>query len=262
MKFTVEQIVELYRAEAAKHGDSGTSTIQDMRTRRLEMDALFACLRDGLKVLEVGCGNGFVAHAMVDRFDIDLDAIDFSPDLIAVAKQRTASGTRGRVSFAQGDILTYRKPSAYDLVYSERCIQNLVSWEEQQKGLRNIVASLKSGGTFVMLESFWTGLNNLNAARAELGLEPIAESWHNIFFHEDQTKEYLDSIGCRYVDQNCFLSGYYFGSRVLLPALLPEGKQASSTSILNEFFSALPAAGDFCPMKIMLFEKGTGVSAR
>jgi hypothetical protein len=106
-----------------------------------------------------------------------------------------------------------------------------------------------------MLESFWTGLNNLNAARAELGLEPIPESWHNIFFHEDQTKEFMEQIGCRYVDQNCFLSGYYFGSRVLLPALLPEGKKASSTSILNEFFSALPAAGDFCPMKIVRFEK-------
>ncbi len=61
--------------------------------------------------------------------------------------------------------------------------------------------------------------------RAELGLEPIPESWHNVFFHEDQTKEYLASIGCTYVDQNCFLSGYYFGSRVLLPALLPEGQE-------------------------------------
>lgn len=255
MKYTVDQIIALYEAEAKKHGGAGTSTIQDMRTRKLEMDALFSYLRDGLKVLEVGCGNGFVAATMVDQFDIDLDAIDFSPDLIALAKQRPAAGARGRVSFSQGDILTYRKPGTYDLVYSERCIQNLVSWEEQQKGLRNIAASLKSGGTFVMLESFWTGLNNLNAARAELGLEPIPESWHNVFFHEDQTKEFLDSIGCRYVDQNCFLSGYYFGSRVLLPALLPDGKKASSTSILNEFFCALPAAGDFCPMKIVRFEK-------
>ncbi len=89
MKYTTDQILALYRSEAKKHGGAGTSTIQDMRTRKLEMDALFSYLRDGLKVLEVGCGNGFVARTMVDQFDIDLDAIDFSPDLIALAKQRS-----------------------------------------------------------------------------------------------------------------------------------------------------------------------------
>jgi hypothetical protein len=58
-----------------------------------------------------------------------------------------------------------------------------------------------------------------------------------------------------YVDQNRFLSGYYFGSRVLLPALLPAGKKATSDSILNDFFCGLPPAGDFSPMKILRFRK-------
>ena len=65
----------------------------------------------------------------------------------------------------------------------------------------------------------------------------------------------MQSIGCRYLDQNAFLSGYYFGSRVLLPALMPAGKKVSSSSRLNDYFAALPPAGDFCPMKILRFRR-------
>lgn len=255
MKFTVEQIVSLYESEAKKHGESGTSTIQDIRTRQLEMAALFSYISDGQRVLEIGCGNGFVAQAMVERFAIDLDAFDFSADLIAIARNRKIDAARGRVHFSQGDVLAMAQQDVFDVIFTERCIQNLLSWEDQKKALRNIAAALKPGGQFVMLESFWTGLNNLNAGRKELGLEPIPESWHNIFFHEDQTKAFMAEIGCRYVDQNCFLSGYYFGSRILMPALLPAGQKAASSSILNDFFCGLPPSGDFCPMKIVRFQK-------
>jgi hypothetical protein len=40
-----------------------------------------------------------------------------------------------------------------------------------------------------------------------------------------------------------------------LPALLPAGKKARSNSILNDYFCALPPAGDFSPMKILRFRK-------
>jgi hypothetical protein len=46
-----------------------------------------------------------------------------------------------------------------------------------------------------------------------------------------------------------------FGSRVLLPKLLSDPSKAASTSILNDFFCALSAAGDFSPMKILQFSK-------
>jgi SAM-dependent methyltransferase len=162
---------------------------------------------------------------------------------------------KGKARFFQGDILRLESRESYDLVFTERCIQNLVSWEDQQEALRNILRSLKIGGEFVMLESFWTGLENLNAARKELDLDEIPESWHNRFFVERETIYFMESIGYEYVDQNRFLSGYYFGSRVLLPALLPKGKKATSSSILNDFFSALPPAGDFSPMKIVHFRR-------
>ena len=42
VSFTEEQILEHYRTEADKHGMEGSSTIQDVRTRKLEMEAIFS----------------------------------------------------------------------------------------------------------------------------------------------------------------------------------------------------------------------------
>lgn len=255
MSFTKQDIEKLYQEEAQRHGAAGTSTIQDIRTRKLEVDALCRYLEDGLEVLEVGCGNGYVAEQIIDTFNLNLQSFDFSSDMIDVAKARQLSGHKGSVSFSQGDVLTFAPDSQFDVVFSERCIQNLETWEQQQAALSNITDWLKPGGRYVMLESFWSGLNNLNEARDELGLEPIPESWHNRYFVEEDVLAHMTSLGMNCLASDCFLSGFYFGSRVLLPALLPDGKQAKSGSRLNDYFCNLPPSGDFSPMKILHFEK-------
>lgn len=256
-KFTSDDIQKLYASEAAIHGVGGTSTIQDIRTRKLEVDAIASYIKDGLRVLEVGCGNGYLAANLVKRFNIDLVGFDLSHELIAQAKIQPLSDVRGKATFSVGDILAVDIEQSFDLIFSVRCLQNLLSWDDQKAALSNIAHALKSGAQYIMEESFWTGLNNLNEARLELGLQPIPESWHNIFFYEQQTIEFMETIGFEYVDQNPFLSGYYFGSRVLLPALMPKDKKVTSASRLNDYFSQLPPAGDFCPMKILRFRRST-----
>jgi len=255
MTFTREQILNHYKAEADRHDHNGTSTIQDVRTRDIEMRALFAYIKDDYRILEVGCGNGFVARAIVEQFQVELYAIDFSADMINLAQNQEITNPRGKVTFACADILNLDTKPPYDLVFTERCLQNLCSWEDQKKALGNIAGVLKPGGRFVMLESFWSGLNNLNQARRELDLPEIPPPWHNLLFDEEQTIEYLTSLNCDYLDQNPLLSGYYFGSRVILPAICPKGKNVTSKSILNDYFCHFPPYGDFCPMKILRFQK-------
>ena len=253
-RFTKEEILRHYSEEAEKHGRGGTSTIQDIRTRNLELKAISSYLRDGARVLEVGCGNGYLAIKLIEKFKVKIDAFDFSEDLVRLALQQPVGDSPGTVSFSVGDILNYSKRDKFDIVYSVRCIQNLPNWQEQKVALRNIIASLKVGGEYIMNESFTSGLNNLNEARSELDLPRIDPPWHNIFFDQGETIAFVESVGGRYVDENPYLSGYYFGSRVLFPALSPKAK-ISSSSRLNDYFAALPPAGDFCPMKIVRFRR-------
>lgn len=255
MTFTVEQIQDHYQSEASKHGSGGSSTIQDSRTRELELEALFSYLEDGLDILEVGCGNGYCADQLVNKFKVNLDALDFSEDFIKIANERVLEGARGRVRFSHQDILEFDQVEKYDLVFTERCLQNLVSWEDQKLAIKNIVQSMKAGGRLILLESFWTGLDQLNEARKELDLPKILPPWHNLFFDESKTIKYLSSLSCSFQEQNCCLSGYYFGSRVIYPSLLREGRKPNSRSVLNNYFWQWPPYGDFCPMKILVFVK-------
>ena len=158
----------------------------------------------------MGCGNGFTAVALARDLDVAIDAFDLSEDLIALARRQPVDGLTGTVAFAVNDLLGLDARDVYDAVYTERALQNLLGWEEQKRALEAIDRALKPGGRFIMLECFHTGLKNLNAARAEFDLEPIAEPWYNRFFVESDVIGHMAGIGCRLVEQNCCLSGYYF----------------------------------------------------
>ncbi|MCX7727289.1 MAG: GNAT family N-acetyltransferase, partial [Chitinispirillaceae bacterium] len=64
----------------------------DIRTRQLEMKAILSYLEDGKSILEVGCGNGFVAEEISRNLDVDIHAIDFSKDMALVAVAQDMGG--------------------------------------------------------------------------------------------------------------------------------------------------------------------------
>ena len=255
MAITREEILDHYKGHADTYGLEAASTIEDLHARDLEVAAIRGYLGDGQRVLEVGCGNGYTAATIAAALTVDIDAFDLSPDLIALARKRPSEGLAGSIGFRVGDVLELDAGSLYDAVYTERALQNLLSWDEQKQALARIVDALKPGGTLIMLECFVAGLGNLNAAREELDLPPITVPRENQFFDEDAVSKHMAALRCPLVEENCALSGYFFGSRVIYPALLPKGKQAVFSSILNTFFAGLESRGDFCPMKILRFVK-------
>ena len=180
-----ELIRDHYRQQAEKHGASSRSTMEDeiIRQRELELIDKFlgaasrASRKKTLKVLDLGCGNGYALELARHSHPVNRYwGLDFSEDLLAVARARKLAKCDLRLGDARS--LPYEQ-GFFDVVYSERCLINILDWKEQEKALREIQRVLKPGGHYLMIECFTDGLDNNNLARRQLGLPDIPEAYHN-----------------------------------------------------------------------------------
>jgi len=80
---TDERILDHYRREASEHDLRPTSTMKDETTREFEISSIMACLghaatRASLgRLLEIGCGNGYLLSLIRDRFPgVDLVGLE------------------------------------------------------------------------------------------------------------------------------------------------------------------------------------------
>ncbi len=86
----------------------------------------------GARVLDAGCGTGLMTTELARR-GAEVVAVDISPSLIEIARQRLPEGLPGKVHFAAGDMLSPHH-GAFDHVmamdsliyYSEPDIRNAV----------------------------------------------------------------------------------------------------------------------------------------
>ncbi len=249
-------VKEHYKKEAKENNLSLTSTMADVSTRRLEMEAILSYLKSSKKCLEIGCGNGSASVEISKKIKLDLLATDFSEDMIALAKQQPTKGVKGKIAFAQLDVLDLNYQKKFDVVFTERCIINLLNWDDQKKALKNMAAALKTGGHLLLLEAFNDGLEELNKARADLGLEPNKPAYHNFYLDKDAVIGHLKTEGLKFVEENNFLSSYFFGSRVLYPAIAKANKkEITYNSAFAKYFSLMPALGNYSQIKLLVFKK-------
>lgn len=119
-----------------------------------------------------------------------------------------------------------------------------------------MTAALVKGGLLVLLEAFVDGLNSLNRARSEVGLPSNPPAYHNLLLDADVVREYLGTCGMKFEEENNFLSGYYFGSRVLYPALAKLAKKkVVYNNAFGQYFASLPPKGNFSHIKALVFKK-------
>jgi cyclopropane fatty-acyl-phospholipid synthase-like methyltransferase len=87
--------------ERAYGRDLGQHGFADMA----QIDALLGVVRlvAGDRVLDLGCGNGGIAEYISDRTGAHVTGIDFIPEAIRQAQERTAA-KRSRLAFVTGDL--------------------------------------------------------------------------------------------------------------------------------------------------------------
>jgi len=247
---------EHYKKQAKEHNLALTSTMPDQNIRKKEIENMVKYLEDGEKCLEIGCGNG-AASVMISKIcKLHLLSIDSTKEMIELAQHQSQKEIKGELSFKHQSILELDEKEEFDTVFTIRCIINLMNWEDQKISLENMSKRVKNQGKLILLEAFSDGLEELNQARKEMGLESIPPAYHNLHLKKDQVIECLEENNLKLVEENNFLSTYYFGTRVIYPALAKANNiDTVFNSKIDSFFSHFPSYGNFAHIKILVFKK-------
>jgi len=254
-----ELILSHYEEQAEKYGNSPDSTMQDVVIRKKEIDLIkkyFSLFKDksNLQILDLGCGNGNTLEIISKEFPHNSYwGLDYSRDMIDLAKERNIN-----CKFVHGDSRkTSFESGKFDIIYTERCLINILNWEQQKRSIYEIYRMLNNKGRYLMIECFDDGHDNYNRARTECGLETIKEAYHNKYFVKEL---FLEAIETLFELEELpglwsnFLSTHYFISRVIYP-LMTKREFIRNTEFVK-FFSSMPQhVGNYSPLQAFFLRK-------
>lgn len=167
-----------WNERAVKEADRRRVNIHDLVQRQVENDFIFKWLRPDDRLLEVGCGNGFLTEELRGRVK-HVTGFDFSEAMIAEAQAHV--GERNN-RFHVGSVLSPETTSeTFDAVVCVRVLINLADVKEQQAAVRNMARWTRPGGRLILVEGYSEGFDSLNALRARCGVAPLAPAAINFY---------------------------------------------------------------------------------
>jgi ubiquinone/menaquinone biosynthesis C-methylase UbiE len=250
----IDQAKKYWDGQAKEHGASDLATAPDTAYRQLEISRILPHI-EGPRVLDIGCGNGYSTLKFKEEYpSFQFTGADYSEQMIKEAK-KAANGTN--VSFIVADVrdLSYDTglDRPYDTIISERCLINLLTWEEQKTAISEMLKCLAPGGKIILVENFMDGLVNLNELRVTYGLEPINIRWHNRYMWYGEI-DGLDPDVYNIIHRENIGNQYYITSRVVYPAYAAlMGVEVAYNHPLNYIASKLPSLGDYNYSPNMLY---------
>jgi SAM-dependent methyltransferase len=222
------------RAQSVK--DDAEVNLMDVFQRNLEYDSVCSYLSSEMRVLEVGCGNGYSTERFRDCA-AHVDAFDYSEAMLARAKERVGE-TNNR--FLCDNVLDPKHlEGPYDAIVCVRVLINLRDLAEQQKAISNLVPLLQPKGILVLAEGFWEGFEGLNELRSQVDLPEIQPAKINYYSSLSELKPLLDEHFD--LEDEFHLGGYDYLTRVVFP-LLVGADQVKHNTVVSEKFHHLARA--------------------
>ena len=217
-------------------GDVAT-TACDYQLRELEIDFGLEHIRDGDRVLDVGCGPGVALLSYARQRKISAYGIDYAENMVAFAQRHLAEeGADLEIEIKQASVLELPfADNSFDVVTSHRCLMALLDWKKQQSALMEIARVLKPGGMLILMEGTLDGIERLNNWRVRFGLPEIdAAGRDRLTTLKFRESELLGFVNPTYELQRVQRWGmYYFLTRIVQPLLVaPEPPKYSHK--LNE----------------------------
>lgn len=128
---------------------TGTNTLLDQRTVEHSYRSLLTILKEGLNVLDVGCGSGAITKGMADKVGSTgkVIGLDISEQLIAIAKENYKEVQN--LEFVAADIHAFTYAAPFDLITSARTLQ----WQADPfRVIQKMKALLAEGGWLSILD--------------------------------------------------------------------------------------------------------------
>jgi 2-polyprenyl-6-hydroxyphenyl methylase/3-demethylubiquinone-9 3-methyltransferase len=155
--------------------------------------ALAGCLRPGMRVLDVGCGNGFTCGMFLER-GCDVTGIDTSLSGIEIAR-RTHPGARFEVISADDDILNHLGVPPFDLIVSTEVVEHLYA---PRPYVRGVFHALKPGGRFICTtpyHGYWKNLAIALTGGWDKHWDPLWDGGHIKLWSPRTLKRLLEEVG-------------------------------------------------------------------
>jgi ubiquinone/menaquinone biosynthesis C-methylase UbiE len=214
-----------------------TTTASDFHLRDLEIDFGLEHIRDGDRILDVGCGPAVALVAYASQRKIEASGIDYAENMVAFAQENVAKSALGKnINIQHASVMELPFGSnSFDVVTSHRCLMALLDWERQKSALMEIHRVLKPGGMLVLMEGTHDGIERLNNWRQRFDLPEIDPAGRDrLITLKFREKELLDFTSDHYQLQRIQRWGmYYFLTRIVQP-LLVSPEQPSYSHRLNE----------------------------
>ncbi len=255
-----DEVKEYWDSRAGKD-KSPQSTTNDYYLRELEIRNLKAAISKYKKskktVADFGCGDGFSTVELAKTFpDMLFFGYDYSKNMIDIANKIKNEQKIKNVSFEVIDVVKDQVPSKFDIVFTDRCIINLLTWDLQKLSIKRIFDSLNPEGVFIMIENFADGQDEFNKLRKEVGLDEIPIREHNFYLDKKILIPYLKEFGKVLEIQN-ISSLYYVVSRIIYSQICKMNNITPDYfDIHHKLGSLLPSAGNFGPVSMIVVERG------
>lgn len=129
--------------------ESGQTILSALIDKILPLSAgLTDQLKQGIKVLDIGCGYGRSLIHMADTFPQSaFTGYDLCDEAILHARQLAQEKKLNNITFKKKDLSKWNESKAYDLITSFDVIHDQANPEQV---LKNVFNALKSGGIFLM----------------------------------------------------------------------------------------------------------------
>ncbi|MBI2256397.1 MAG: methyltransferase domain-containing protein [Proteobacteria bacterium] len=230
MTMELEDIRRHWQNWAVSFGKDLRATTKGQTAKMIEIAAIGrvvdmarTALARPLRILEVGCGNGFNCSWVAQTHaDCHVTGIDYIPEMIEAAKQRQAEDgiDTSRLTYLVGNALELDNlTEQFDVIFTDRCLINLNSWGLQERAYRRMASLLGDGAFLATIENSLEARERQSQLRTAMNLSDRPIDKFNTFIADSRFEQLARDLGLSVVTTQNISTLHDLLLYVLLPMI-------------------------------------------